>query len=491
VALALCALTPALAEAVQAAQSPQAAPPMPNLELLARIALGFLLASAGGASLVSAVAYGGPSRPSLISFGLFSFFYGSLLLLQAPAIVELVGLTGRTRAYTILWISYFVPSLGLLHAEYARGRGWMSFIRRLWQLGLLLAVAFIVVDVMSERPGKLFWLYQIFLLVSMVALLPHVIFFRTDDLVDRMARILGTGTLAITLIIDMVSRYFSWPLNYDTYGITIYVLAQGAVTARQFFKDQREFTAVERELETARTIQTSILPSDVPRFDGVRIAVRNLPAHSVAGDLYDFMRLDDTHLGVLVADVAGHGVSAALIASMTTVAFASQRSHAADTARTLAEMNRVLCGHFETRYITAAYVFIDTAHRRLSYSLGGHPPPLLWRARTQSLEKLANGSLVLGMLEAATYDASEVALEHGDRLILYTDGLTEIEHKNHTGEFFGDRELSAFIASHTGSTADAFVDGLIDHLLVWSGKGAGSGRARFDDDLTVVVVDFI
>src|SRR5262249_49775074 len=155
-----------------------------------------------------------------------------------------------------------------------------------------------------------------------------------------------------------------------------------------------ELAAVEHELETARTIQTAILPRDVPQIAGLRIAVRYLPARTVAGDLYDFQPVDAGHLGVLIADVAGHGVSAALIASMTTVASASQRLHAADTARTLGEMNRVLCGHFESRYVTAAYVFFETARGALRYSLAGHPPPLIWRPAARTIEKLAPGSIV-------------------------------------------------------------------------------------------------
>jgi serine phosphatase RsbU (regulator of sigma subunit) len=319
------------------------------------------------------------------------------------------------------------------------------------------------------------------------------VIFKSDDQVERLARTLGTGMLATTLIIDMVSRYFSWRSGYETYGITFFVLAQGVVTARQFFHDQRELAAVERELVMARAIQASILPQTIPTVRGIHIALRYLPARSVAGDLYDFLQVDDTHIGVLVADVAGHGVSAALIASMTTVAFASQKPHADDTARTLAEMNRVLCGHFETRYVTAAYAYIDTEARCLRYSVGGHPPPLLWRAKTQTIDKLTDGSVVLGLLEHASYSASEVRLDAGDRLILYTDGLLDVEGRS--GAYFGDDELAEFVAVHSRNSADDFVDALIGHLSGWSVRTTAAngtnGDVRFDDDLTVVVVDFL
>jgi serine phosphatase RsbU (regulator of sigma subunit) len=293
--------------------------------------------------------------------------------------------------------------------------------------------------------------------------------------------------LASTLLIDMISRFYSVRAGFDTFGIGLFVLAQGFVTARQFFNDQRELAAVERELDTARSIQAAILPASVPSVAGLSIALRYLPAHSVAGDIYDFVRTDEHHLGILVGDVAGHGVSAALIASMTTVAFHSQRPHAADTARTLAEINRVLCGHFDTRYVTAAYAFIDTHSRVLRYSIAGHPPPLLWRAASRDIERLSHASTVLGLLEDVPYSAATLTLHPGDRLILYTDGLTDVADRN--GAFFGDAELAAFVAAHAARPAAAFIDALIAHLTAWSSRDVTSGPPRFDDDLTVVVVD--
>lgn len=451
------------------------------------------MASAGGAALVIALLYRGTSALTLLAFGLFSGSYGTLVLLQVQPVAALLGLSPRELGFLLTGISYPVPAFGMLYAEQIRGRGWLSLLRRFWQVGLPLSAGFIIYDVSVGRPAASFDAYQIFLLVSLLVLLPHVVLFQHRDRVERVARAVGTGLLAVTLLVDMLSRMFSWRAGFDTYGIAAFVLAQGVVTARRFFADQRELAAVEHELETARGIQSSILPRAVPAIAGVRIAVRYLPARTVAGDLFDFMPVDQSHIGVLVADVAGHGVSAALIASMTTVAFSSQKPHAADTARTLAEMNRVLCGHFESRYITAAYVFIDTERKQLRYSLAGHPPPLLWRRATREIEKLAEGSIVLGLLENATYGASEVASRPGDRLIIYTDGLAEVQ--NRAGEWFGDAELARTIADHADEDGERFCDSLIGHLTAWSGRSSVTGtpsdtELRFRDDLTLVVIDF-
>jgi serine phosphatase RsbU (regulator of sigma subunit) len=454
---------------------------------LARVALGFVMASAGAAALVIAALYRGASIMTLVAFGLFALSYGSLILFQIPLLRALIGVSPGALGFMIYDVSYTVPALGMLYAEQIRGRGWLSIVRRSWQVGLPLAAVLAAYDLITGRPGASFVVYQVYLVAALLILLPHVILFQHRDRVERLARAIGTGLLAVTLLVDVLSRMFSWRGGFDTYGIACFVLAQGVVTARQFFADQRELAAVEHELETARTIQTAILPREVPRIAGLAIAVRYLPARTVAGDLYDFQPVDAGRLGVLIADVAGHGVSAALIASMTTVAFASQKPHAADTARTLAEMNRVLCGHFESRYVTAAYVFFETTRRSLRYSRAGHPPPLLWRAASQRIDKLADGAIVLGLLEHAAYGSTEIPFEPGDRLILYTDGLLEAE--NPAGEWFGDAELNGAIREYASRDAEAFCSALVAHLGRWCGAAGTASELRFKDDVTIVVID--
>ena len=122
----------------------------------------------------------------------------------------------------------------------------------------------------------------------------------------------------------------------------------------------RQLSAIQHELEMARKIQLSILPREVPRVEGVEIAARYVPMTSVAGDFYDFIPVDDKRFGALVADVSGHGVPAALVASMLKIALAAQSPHASDPARVLAGLNQALCGKFATHFVTAAYLFVDT-----------------------------------------------------------------------------------------------------------------------------------
>jgi len=119
----------------------------------------------------------------------------------------------------------------------------------------------------------------------------------------------------------------------------------------------RQLLNINNELEMAREIQVAILPHEIPKIRGLEIAARYNPMNSVAGDFYDFIVVDEKHLGILIADVTGHGLPAALIASMLKVALSAQSQHASDPARVLAGLNQSLCGKFKHHFVTAAYVF--------------------------------------------------------------------------------------------------------------------------------------
>src|SRR5260221_5073400 len=121
---------------------------------------------------------------------------------------------------------------------------------------------------------------------------------------------------------------------------------------------QEGLLEINKELQLANQTQSSILPREVPRLAGLEIVARYIPMSAVAGDFYDFLVVDDRRIGILVADVTGHGVPAALIASMLKVAFAGQTAHAEDPARVLAGLNRALCGKFEEHFVTSAYDFV-------------------------------------------------------------------------------------------------------------------------------------
>lgn len=247
----------------------------------------------------------------------------------------------------------------------------------------------------------------------------------------------------------------------------------------------RQLLSINSELEMAREIQLSILPHETPKISGLEIATRYLPMTAVAGDFYDFIIVDEKHVGILVADVSGHGLPAALIASMLKAALSAQSPYASDPARILAGLNRSLCGKFKSHFATAAYVFVDMEKQSMSYAAAGHPPLLLWRMSTGNAVEMLEDGLPLGLFPEAAYSVGEVPVEPGDKAILYTDGIPETTSPSE--QEFGIDLFKGFLESNHDLRADMFADLLLDELAGWSEHPKGQGQ---QDDLTLLAIDF-
>lgn len=246
---------------------------------------------------------------------------------------------------------------------------------------------------------------------------------------------------------------------------------------------ERQLLTIRAELETARDIQLSILPREIPRLEGLDIAARYIPMTSVAGDFYDFIVVDENRLGILVADVSGHGMPAALISSMLKIALAGQRAQAADPAAVLWGLNDALCGKFQGHYVTAAYALIDTGKQTISYAGAGHPPLLVRSRCTGTVRQVLENGLFLGYFPEATYSAIEVPFKEGDWCVLYTDGIAEMTSPSE--EQFGMNRLQLFLEKHGDLSAGTFVDSLLDELSRWSDHASGR---EAEDDLTLMAV---
>ena len=267
--------------------------------------------------------------------------------------------------------------------------------------------------------------------------------------------------------------------NVEPIGFVVLLGTLGYVAARQTLQRDLQLSEIQKELEVARRMQLSILPTGFPNSANFHVAARYVPMTSVAGDFYDFIVADDRQAGLLIADVSGHGVPAALIASMVKVAATSQRANAADPARLLAGMNAVLFGNTQNQFVTAAYVHLDSTSRTLQYSAAGHPPMLL--LRHGKVIEIAENGLILAAFDSATYTNAAHPLEPGDRLLLYTDGL--IEAANPIGDFFGQDALSALLRQTADLPPSAASDQIISSVQRWS--------ASQDDDLTVLICDYV
>lgn len=248
----------------------------------------------------------------------------------------------------------------------------------------------------------------------------------------------------------------------------------------------RQLIAINSELDMARKIQLAILPHATPKIVGLEIAACFVPMGSVAGDFYDFLVVDEKHVGILIADATGHGLPAALIASMLQMALAAQFAHATQPARVLAGLNQALYGKFTTHFVTAAYIFLDMELGAMKYAGAGHPPLLLWRASTRKTAELEENGMVLGLFGDATYDEIEATMEPGDKVVLYTDGI--LEASNSSQELYGADRFKRFLETNSSLGTGEFSEALLDELSLWSGQPRGQGQK---DDITLLTVDFL
>jgi serine phosphatase RsbU (regulator of sigma subunit) len=245
----------------------------------------------------------------------------------------------------------------------------------------------------------------------------------------------------------------------------------------------KQLLDINAEFEMARQIQLSILPHALPNLEGLEIAARYLPMTSVAGDFYDFIAIDDKHLGILIADVSGHGLPSALIASMLQVALTAQGANASEPAKVLSGLNHALCGKFTYNFVTAAYVYLDLKDNFMRYAGAGHPPLLLCRSSSGKAAKVLENGLVLGMFPGATYETLELPLEPGDRIVLCTDGIPEAP--NRVQEQYGTDRLMRFMENNTSLRADQFADTFLHELSLWSEQSSEQGQ---QDDITLLVI---
>jgi phosphoserine phosphatase RsbU/P len=235
---------------------------------------------------------------------------------------------------------------------------------------------------------------------------------------------------------------------------------------------------LERDLELARKIQHHFLPPDAPAVPGYSFGVEYRPAFAVGGDLYDFLDLGDSRYAIVVGDVSGKGVSAALYAAKIITELRHLSAGAAGPAALLARVNEVLASRdHEGMFVTAVLAVLDAARRRFTVASAGHPLPYARDAAGQVVPVGRTGGAPLGMAPGIRFDEDEYELDPGDAVVLYTDGVTEA--LNSRNELFGDSRVAESVR-RAGSGADAIVNSLDADA-----RGFSRGTPQ-SDDVTIV-----
>jgi serine phosphatase RsbU (regulator of sigma subunit)/predicted ester cyclase len=238
---------------------------------------------------------------------------------------------------------------------------------------------------------------------------------------------------------------------------------------------------IEQELQVARRIQHALLPKALPELQGLEISHQYQPAREVGGDFYDFLPLADGRVGLVIGDVSGKGVPAAvLMASTLSVLRALIQREGITPGQVLAEANEVLCTYIPPNmFVTCFYAILDPKSGYLVYTNAGHDLPYL-RRRGGDAEELRARGMPLGLMPGMGYEEKEITLDVGDSALFYSDGLVEA-HDSQRREMFGFPRLRALVAEHGEEPSlESF---LLERLYAFVGEGWEQ-----EDDITLLTL---
>lgn len=237
---------------------------------------------------------------------------------------------------------------------------------------------------------------------------------------------------------------------------------------------------LEGQLEVARQVQLELLPPSDPKLEGFDISAYNFPTEEVSGDYYDWVRIYDDQIGLVVADVSGKGVPAAILMAFLRASLRAATHIGYATHISMAKVNYLLWESIErNQFVTAFYAILDAPNRTLSYANAGHNPPLLLDAQGNPTF-LERGSLPLGMFKDTRYHEYFLTMEPGQLLVLYTDGATEALSLN--GEEFGRERLAQAAQRSRNLSAKELIAAVERDVIEWTG-GVGA-----TDDITFFVI---
>ena len=235
------------------------------------------------------------------------------------------------------------------------------------------------------------------------------------------------------------------------------------------------------ELEVARSLQLAILPAAFPARPGCEGAARMIPATTMGGDFYDYIELPDGQIGLVIADVSGHGVPAAFFMAVARTNLRELAVRHTDPGDCLAQTNDALCAQNPLDlFVTVFYCILDPKTGVLRYANGGHNPPYVRRAAGPIESLNGAGGLVLGAMPGVRFPTHTVQLLRGDQLVLYTDGVTEAF--NPTEELYGTERLVDEVRVHGSGTPAALVERICQSITNFAGTAPQS------DDITLTVL---
>ncbi len=246
--------------------------------------------------------------------------------------------------------------------------------------------------------------------------------------------------------------------------------------------EQLERERIVKELEIARNIQQSLLPSSIPTLAGADMAAMSLPAKEVGGDFYDFIPITPEALGLVIADVSGKGVPAALFMALSRALMRANGLRVDEVAQSVIQTNRLILECATSGlFVTLFYGILDPQRRVLRYVSAGHNPPVLFRNATGEVELLEAEGIALGVIDEIELEEKTVSVAPGDVIVMYTDGVTESINTNQ--EEFGEARLIEEIKEHHALPAEALMARITHDILTEFTQG----EPQFDDFTMMVI----
>ncbi len=426
---------------------------------------------------------------AVVWFGLLSACYGLRLLMEARAFVGVLppfAMTVREFVVVLLTHVILIPAL-LVWYDLSTG-AIRKLVKAFVIVATAIAVAGVVVALATGNNDKLLPLNNVLailftILIAALNLVPSL----SRKYLLIQSRVMAAGTLVLAVMVLQVNVATFLPIRrwaeWEPAAFGLFVLSVGYVAIERVLQTETKLRSIEQELDVAREIQKSILPEAVPKIPGLNVAATYHPAASVAGDFYEFVQVDAQRIGFLVADVSGHGVPAALIASMIKVAMHAVQASAANPSELMRGLNRIMTQQLKGQFVTAAYLYLDLEAKVARYAAAGHPPMVRWNG-TGEIERVESNGLLFGVLKETDYPAMEVPVRSGDRFLLYSDGLTETE--NAAGEQFQAQRMSAVIRRDGAADVAQLSDTLFRESAAWQ-----PDTLPQQDDVTMVLVEVL
>ncbi len=445
----------------------------------------FLIASIGCGLILLGLYRKHSDGITLLVIGVFSFGYGLEKTIFSDLTISLYGELSQS----FLWVRSFWLPISLLLATLFISRvldmNWRHPIKWL----LMFTYSYVVVSILSDIiSGNTFALENISQAITVIWALVILVSLYSSHFRSSEVTILRAGIILslIPAICDNLVDLSIVPytIKIGPFGILLLICALGYIALHRFVTTEQELVTIGAEIKAAQEIQNSIIPKTMPKSEHLFIDAKYNPMEGVAGDFYDFLIIDENKIGMFVADVSGHGIGAALIASMVKIATVNQLKHADDPAKVLSGINNSLIGKLSDKYVTACYMFIDVEAKVIKYSGAGHLPILLHQTDKNNVIELEENGLVLGLFPDAEYKNNEIEINGFNTITLYTDGITEAENKD--GEMFGIDRFKQLLKDSGKSNSKQVISNVFEKLDSWTD---GKIFTEPEDDVTVVVVN--